>query len=347
MRLLVRSLAPLALAAALAACSSDSSTAPTEQPSTQALTVDASQAFGYVALGNPAQVVTVADPTGSTTWDIGFFATTVTLNGGAAGPGAVSGYCICQNAQATTADLQAMTPDNQLAAFDAVTTTQIPAEDQFQSDQLTPVISGWFTGTAPNVTPNPAVTWILRKGTSSVVLAKFHITGIQNATATSAGSVTFEYALEPSSGAAFPAPVTKTVAVGSTPVYFDLTAGDVSTTTSWDLAFTGYTIKVNGGVSGTGGVMAVPDNVTPFSSIDVAYASTAPPQAYRADEFGGVFSANKWYKYNITGTDNQIWPTFNVYLIKKGADVYKVQLTGYYATDAAPRHISVRYRKLR
>ena len=32
---------------------------------------------------------------------MGFFATGVMLNGGAAGPGDVEGYCLCQNADAT------------------------------------------------------------------------------------------------------------------------------------------------------------------------------------------------------------------------------------------------------
>ncbi|MFN8581690.1 MAG: HmuY family protein [Gemmatimonadaceae bacterium] len=346
MRLLVRLALP-ALVAVATACGTDSSTAPTQTPTTQTLTVDASQAFAYVALGDPATTVAVTDPTTSSTWDIGVFATAVTLNGGAAGPGSMSGYCVCQNASATTAQLQAMTPDNQLAAFDAVTTTQIPADGSFKADVLSPVIAGWYSGTAPNVTVTPSLAWIIRKGTSTAILGKFHVTSITGATATTPGTVTFEYALQPSAGAAFGAVVSKTVTVGSTPVYFDLAAGAVGTAAQWDIAFSGYAIRVNGGVSGGGSVMAVPDNATPFANIDAAYASTAPVQAYRTDEFGGVFSSNKWYKYNITGTDNQIWPTFNVYLLKKGTSVYKVQLTGYYGLNGASRQISIRYRKLR
>ncbi len=240
-----------------------------------------------------------------------------------------------------------MTPDNQLAAFDAVTATEIPADGSFKADNLSPVIAGWYSGAAPGVSVTPSLAWIIRKGTTSVILGKFRVTAIQGATTTSPGSVTFEYALQPSTGSAFGAVQTKTVTVGANPVYFDLAAGAVSTAAQWDIAFSGYAIKVNGGVSGSGGVMAVPDNSTPFGSIDATYAATAPVQAYRTDEFGGVFSTNKWYKYNITGSDNQIWPTFNVYLLKKGNAVYKVQLTGYYGTNGASRQISIRYRKLR
>ncbi len=345
MRWLVRFLVP-AGAAMLAACGTDPVTAPVPLPTTQSITVDASQGFAYVAFGDPATSVTVSDPATSTAWDLRIFSTAVTLNGGAAGPGSVSAYCICQNAQATTAALQTMTPDNQLVAFDAVTIGQLPASNQFVSDLLAPVINGWYTGTAPSVAAAPSASWILRKGSPTAILGKFRVTAIQNATATAAGTVTFEYALQGAAGGPFGAVVSKTVTVGTGIVYFDLTAGAVSTATSWDLAFTGYTIKTNGGVSGTGTVMAIPDLVTPFGTIDAAYASTAPAQAYRADEFGGVFTTKRWYKYNITGTDNQIWPTFDVYLIKKGTTVYKVQLTGYYGTNGAARQITLRYRKL-
>jgi hypothetical protein len=338
---------PLAAAFALAACSDDDSpTEPNPPAETRTATVDASQGFGYFALGDPGQLVTVTDPTASDAWDMGFFATAVTLNGGAAGPGSVSGYCVCQNANAATPELQAMTPENQLAAFDAVTEAQIPAESSFESDELVPVISGWYTGAPPNAAVTPSLSWLLRESTSGLV-GKFRVTSVANATATSAGDVTFEYALQPAAGGAFGAVQTRTVTVGNGTVYFDLTAGAVSDASSWDVAFTGYTIQVNGGVSGSGGMTALPDDETPFDEIDATYASSPPPQAFRTDEFGGVFAASPWYRYNITGTDNQIWPTFNVYLIRKGDDVFKVQLTGYYGTNGAPRQIGVRYQQLR
>jgi hypothetical protein len=53
-----------------------------------------------------------------------------------------------------------------------------------------------------------------------------------------------------------------------------------------------------------------------------------------------------WYRYNITGTDNQIWPTYDVYLVRRGSDVYKVQLVGYYDAGGRSRQITVRYAPL-
>ncbi len=100
-------------------------------------------------------------------------------------------------------------------------------------------------------------------------------------------------------------------------------------------------------MSGTGGVSAVVDQSTPFAQITAAYASFAPAVAYRADSYGGVFASAPWYRYNITGTDNQIWPTFNVYLVRRGDAVYKVQITGYYNATGTPRQITIRSARLR
>jgi len=136
-----------------------------------------------------------------------------------------------------------------------------------------------------------------------------------------------------------------TVAAG-TPSYLDLSAGGPGTVASWDVGFQGWDILSNGGVSGSGSVKGVVDVATDFALIDVPYAQTVPPQAYRGDLFSGAFALEPWYRYNITGSDNQIWPVFNVYLVRRGTAVYKVQLTGYYSAAGAPRNITIRYGQL-
>ena len=47
--------------------------------------------------------VSAASPATSTDWDLAFFATSVMLNGGEAGPAGVVGHCLCRNANATDA----------------------------------------------------------------------------------------------------------------------------------------------------------------------------------------------------------------------------------------------------
>lgn len=180
-------------ALALAACDGGSPTEP-QPSSTATLTADASAGWAYVALGTPAQTVTVADATTSAAWDLGFNATSVMLNGGENGPGGVVAYCICQNAGATDEQVLAMTAEGELADFEAVDAGDVPP------------------------------------------------------------------------------------------------AGDARWTTD-------------------------------------------------------AFDANRWYRYNLTG-NHQISPTFHVYLVRRGGDVYKVQLINYYGPAGETRRITVRYARL-
>ncbi len=338
---------PLSAAAVLVLAACGDSTAPPLPPVTRTITVDASATPQYLAFQDTnAVLVTVTDPATSTAWDMSLYATTVTLNGGHAGPGDVSAFCLCQNAAATNAELALMTPDNQRAAFDSVGPADIPAAASFVTDQLATAINGWYAGTGAAATVTPSRAWLLRKGTTTVTLGKFVVTQIAGASAANPGSVTFQYAVQAAPGGAFGATQTVTVNTAAGPVYFDLATGAVSTSAGWDLQFDGWNIRVNSGVSGPGTTKALLDVSTPFASIDAAYTSTAPAQAFRGDSYSGAFSQNPWYRYNITGTDNQIWPTYHVYLVRRGPAVYRVQLTGYYSSTGAPRNITVRYSRI-
>lgn len=340
-----RALFVAAVPVVLVACN-DSTTEPLlPPPSTSELTVDASSAPAFVRLGAPSTQVTVATPSASSEWDMSFFATSVSVNGGASGPGGASAFCLCANANATVAELQAMTPENQEAAFEAVDASDIPPAASFTADALNPAISGWFSGTGSAATAVPTHTWIIRRSFPNVILGKFRVTAISGATATSAGNVTVEYAVQPTTGAAFGPVATATLNLAA-PVFLDLSSGQVPETSRWDLRLSGFEIRTNGGVSGNGGVSALLDATTPFAQITADYAATAPSVAYRSDAFGGVFATSPWYKYNITGTDNQIWPTFNVYLVRRGDEVFKVQMTGYYGPTGTSRQITIRSARL-
>lgn len=122
----------MALAVTLAgvggACS-ESPTEPVIDEPVRIQTLDASTAWAYTDLqGDTAVAVPVADATTSASWDLGFMATGVRLNGGEAGPGGMVAYCVCQNAAATDADILAFTAAGELGDFEAVTAAQIPAE---------------------------------------------------------------------------------------------------------------------------------------------------------------------------------------------------------------------------
>ena len=192
------------------------------------------------------------------------------------------------------------------------------------------------------MTAVPANVWKVRTA-SGEAYAKFHVTGIAGATQQHAGGVTFEYAVQSSAGAAFGVPETATADVSSGAVYFDLETGSVvGATDDWDLLFEGWDIRVNGGVSGSGDAGAV---LSGELFDDVTDASDVPARVYAGDAFGGVFEAHPWYRYNLGG-NHQIWPTYDVYLVRRGDSVYKVQLTSYYGPTGDSRQITFRYARL-
>ena len=176
----------------LVACTTNDVTAPLP-PAEGTLTVNASTQWAYISLADNAQVTPTPSANESTAWDIAFNATNVTLNGGAAGPGGVQGYCVCQNAAASGVDVLAMTPASQQGAFDAL--TLVPASTLFTSDVLTPAINGYFTGSGAAAVADPTKVYLVRLN-DSASFAKVHVTQLQSPTATSAGKVTLEYAVQ-------------------------------------------------------------------------------------------------------------------------------------------------------
>lgn len=345
---LSRALISAALVALATGCAEDP-IAPKGPSPTGTITVNAATTWAYVRFeGDSARVESVATPTTSDRWHIALFGTSVMLNGGAAGPGGVTGFCVCQNEGAGDDAIMAMTAAAELPDFEGVLAPQIPAEESFEADVLVPVISGWFSGSGAAAAARADSTWLIAKGSgASRVVGKFHVTQISGATAAAPGAVTFEYVLQSSPGAAFGATQTATVTVGATPVYFDFATGAVSSVSAWDVQFDGFTIRLNSGVSGSGTVRGLNAGANSFASIDATFAASVPAVAFRSDAFGGVFVRKLWYRYNLTGSDNQIWPTFNVYLIAVGDAVYKVQIISYYDTAGAARQITLRYSRLR
>jgi hypothetical protein len=334
----------LLLASALTACGDESPSGPVDE-SFASFTVDADADWAFVDLDDTARLVEVSDPASAANWDLAFFTTGVMLNGGAAGPGQVQGYCLCQNENATDDQVIAMTTDSELAAFEAVSAAHVPAdEDAWVSDEIAPAIDGWWSYdmTTHTVTPASDRVWIVRTA-EGTAFAKLRVTGVANGTQQSAGDVTLEFAVQPAAGEPYGATRSLTVSVGAAPVYVDLVDGVVSDGADWDLRLEGYDIRLNGGVSGSGnGAAALSD--TSFE--EVPDAGAIDSRAFASDQFGGVFEAKPWYRYNLEG-NHQIWPTYNVYLIRTGGEVYKIQVTSYYrASDGEDRHVSFRYAPL-
>lgn len=334
---------------ALAACSESSPTDPNPDPQDPAeeevmtFTVDASADWTFVRFEDgQATSISVADPAASTDWDVGFFATSVMLNGGAAGPASVVGHCLCGNASLDDATVAGLSAEAELADFDAVGAAQVPpAGDDWATDALAPAIDGWYSYDPQThvVSADPSAVWKVRTAAGDAY-AKLHVTGLADAAQQHAGTITIEYAFQPASGAPFEATETRDIDVSGGPVYFDLDTGAaVGSAGAADLTFEGYTIRVNGGVSGDGdaGASRAEDDFAAITD-----ASDLSASHYQGDAFGGVFEAHPWYRYNIEG-NHQIWPTYDVYLVKRGVTVYKLQVISYYDAGGESRQITARY----
>lgn len=338
----------------LAACSDSS--APTDPGSQFAsIQLDVTTSPAYLTLGTPATTATVTDPMTSSAWDLTFTSTpTVAVNGGASGPAGVKAYCLCGNASLTLAQVQALTSRNAAEAFGAVTAADIPADASFELDAASQAISGWYdyNPTTHAITTNGNV-WGIRLASTVGNYAKFHVTAIPTPTQSNAGPVTLEWAAQTGATGTLGANQTLDVDLSSgAKVYVNLTDGTTSTSaaSAWDIALQGYTISVNGGSSGSGNVGAVPLVPSSFytsyaviTTIPVG-ASGIPSNAFTTDGAGGAFLANEPYRYDPQA--HQVWPSYDVYLVKRGTTVYKVQVTSYYGTSGAFGALTVRYAKL-
>ncbi|HRN52032.1 MAG TPA: HmuY family protein, partial [Gemmatimonadaceae bacterium] len=337
---MLKRLITIASAAAISACATDGVVSPVELQETGSITVIATADWQFVSLADSAIVTPTPSANASAAWDIAFLGTNVTLNGGDAGPGGVTAACLCQNASATNEQVLAMTAESEFTDFDTV--SAVPTGLSFSSDVLTPAIVGWFSGTGDTATADTAKTWLLRLS-DSTSFAALRVKTIAAPTASHAGSVTLEYRLQTSSGAPLGSAQELTVDAGAAGgARVDLNSG---TTTSddaaWDLHVQGFTIRVNGGISGSGKGGAATES-TAFAELTTAVTNAS---AYRIDTYAGTFGAQRYYRYNILG-DHRISPTFDVYFIRRGADTYKLQVTGYYSVTGAARHITFRWAKL-
>ena len=307
------------------------------------MTVVAADGYAYASLANGETVAPTPEPSASSAWDLAFFATTVTVNGGQAGPAGIAAHCICQNQGASNPDVLAMTSASELADFEAVGAADIPsASSAWSTDVLTPAIDGWVTGAGAEASLVDGKFWKLRLDDGES-FSKLRIASIEDMTATHAGTATIEYAVQETETSAFGPLRTITIDLAAGPVSVDLNANAIVSAASWDVRVEGYTIRVNSGVSGAGQAGAAsPEEGEDFATLGSAVIAE---QAYLADRYAGVFGEHPWYRYNLTGAHG-VHPTFDVYLVRRGSSVFKLQLLNYYGPAGQARHITFRYEQI-
>lgn len=148
-------------------------------------------------------------------------------------------------------------------------------------------------------------------------------------------------------------------------VYVDLSSGaavaqtDAAASTTWDIGLNATSVQLNGGANGPAGVMgfcvcqnaaATNDQILQMTADnqDASFSSVTSASIPVVDGkwTSDAFTANPWYRYDLAG-DHRVSPTFDVYFVKRGTTVYKLQIVNYYGTAGEARQITVRYSKVR
>jgi hypothetical protein len=284
---------------------------------------------------------------------------TVGLNGGVAGTKGVTAYNLENNADKTAAELLTFTPENQLAAFEAVDESDIPADNAFTSDALAETLTAWFTPTQTGLNANPAAAWKFQRpsGAGHAVIRVIEITNESTSPSPTNGmaGIKIEYRLQ-SPGGTLGAPDTVAVTLpsGSSAV-INLTTGQFFTGVlpqdcSWDLRVTrAYEFQVNNSATCGAGTFPLRSGEA-FATLTTA--ADAPTYAPYISAISGPIPATfddpkGPFLYGLNN-DQVLYPTFNIYLVKVGSAVYKVQLIDYYnGTTGASGWPTMRYARIR
>jgi len=277
--------------------------------------------FSFV--DNDVVPITDVEAKSSLDWHIAFKRYNVVLNGGVSGPGNVRGYNIHADYEESL--------ENEV--FSDVTLLDMPEDESFALDSSAEALDQWYSyDFVTHVISASGNAYELR--TADGQYAKWVVDTIEGYGRADAGTIGFRWVVgEDLSVESQSASVD--VSEGRE-VYFNLRTGqevspdDPQNSSDWDLYFSGYSIKLNGGASGSGEAAALSAYESGMSFEDIV----APVGAgYRSDQVSSVFS--NWYNYNMT--THTLSTKNHTYLVKTDQQTYKMQLLDYYkSVDGSP-----------
>jgi len=306
--------------------------------------------FAYLSLADGGSLVSPPDPSTSTAWHMAFRRSTVRLNGGVAGPGAVSEFNLGNNADLTAEEIAELTSDEGVEAFDAVTDADIPASSSFTEDELVPDQGAtWFRSDPRSGTlvAHPRVAWKLRER-SRRGFALLRVTDLEMDGRRPLG-LTIEYRRH-DPGADLGSAGTAAVSFARGPVYLELEGGSQQNDSAgcgWDLSASPELVI---GVNARFRTGTFPlDDAEDFTQLE--RADDAPGYGGFLSAIAGAFpvtvgDAAGIFWYDIR-ENNRMWPTYNVFLVRTGEEIYKVQIFDYYNDEGESGHQSVKFQRLR
>lgn len=277
-------------------------------------------------------------------WDVALRRFEVRLNGGVSGTRGVVGYSVKNNATVTDHQVLAFTAENTRAAFDDIRAPQIPSDASFESDRLVESGTGYLSF-AGGPAANPLAYWKVR--TSAGGFALVRVTGMTLSASNTLSSLTFESRAQ--SGATLGAvqQISVPVSGNSAAISFVTNQAVTASGCNWDFEVNAQSFAMS--VNTACNVGTYPGPVAPAFSAATT-ASDAPQYAAFLSGLTGpvpnsVSVSDAPFRYNLEGT-NRLHPTFNTYLVKSGARVYKLQLINYYSASGASGWVTLRYARI-
>jgi hypothetical protein len=278
-------------------------------------------------------------------WDVALRRYEVRLNGGVSGTKDVRGYSMGNHQAATNYEVLAFTVSGTLAEFDTVREAQIPHDTAFRSDRLIENTFG-FLNLAGVPTANAAMHWKVRTADGGYAL--FRVTNIAlNPQTFALTSITIESRIQ--TGTTLDAPRTATIAVtGPTNISIVNNGAVTASGCNWDVAVDPQSLEmtVNAGCN----VGTYPCPASPTFANTTAANDGSQYAAFLAGLTGAIpnsiTNASSPFRYNLEGT-NRLHPSFNIYLIRTGAQVFKLQFVNYYGAAGESGHPTIRYARIR
>ncbi|MEP6834210.1 MAG: HmuY family protein [Gemmatimonas sp.] len=252
----------------------------------------------------------------------------------------VTAYSMNNNKSKTDAEVLAFSVDNTLAAFDAVRAAAIPLDTAFKTDRLEENQYGYLTlAGAPVV--NVANYWKVKMANGAYSV--FHATAIAYNAQGALTSLTLETRLQ--NGVALGAVQTLTIPFTGVAKNISLATNAVVATTdcTWDISVNPNTFEMI--TNSACAVGTSPGGSSPTFATATA-ANDAPQYLLFLTQLDGPIpnsftDAGAPFRYNLLNT-NRLHPTFNIYLVKVGTKVYKLQVINYYNESGTSGYPTIR-----
>lgn len=250
----------------------------------------------------------------------------------------VTAFAMDNNKAKSDAEVLALTVDNTLAAFDAVRASSIPGDNQFTTDRLTENKYGYLNlGGAPTV--NAANYWKVKTSSGAYALVRISAITLPGNALT---AVIVESRMQ--TGTTVGAVQTLNVTFSGA-ASINLATNSVVTANgcNWDIRINPTTFEMI--TNAACNVGTYPGGSSPTFS-NATSASDAPQYPLFVAQLTGtipnsVTDLSAPFRYNLAGT-MRLHPSFNIYLIKVGTKVYKLQVINYYNASGASGYPTIR-----